>query len=340
MKVVLVVLALLAFAIAARPQINDLIARKQWSEFKVKYSKNYETAAEEAQRFQIFKQSLQRAAKLQAENPRARFGVTQFSDLTAEEHAKFYRMPNLKNKLSFYEKPAAKNFSIPAKANVRGCSPDPTNYDWNNCGVITAVYNQGQCGSCWAFSATETIESYFALDGGELTGLSMEQIVDCDTGGEDQGCNGGFPSGAYSYVESAGGLDPLSDYPYTAGEGESGSCQFNKQEVAATVTNSQSIDGETGLYQQTSTSSGGPVSVCVDASSWQDYQGGVLTSCGESVDHCVQLTGYNSYGQSGAYWIVRNSWAADWGENGYIWVAIGQNLCEIGSYATVVTAAQ
>jgi cysteine peptidase B len=340
MKGVLVVLALLAFAIAARPQINDLIARKQWSEFKVKYSKNYETAAEEAQRFQIFKQSLQRAAKLQAENPRARFGVTQFSDLTAEEHAKFYRMPNLKNMLSSYEKPAAKNFSIPTKANVRGCSPDPKNYDWNSCGVITAVYNQGQCGSCWAFSATETIESYFALGGGSLTGLSMEQIVDCDTAGEDQGCNGGFPSGAYQYVESAGGLDPLSDYPYTAGEGESGSCQFNKGEVAATVSSYASVTGEPGLYSQTSSSSGGPVSVCVDASSWQDYQGGVLTSCGEDVDHCVQLTGYNSYGSSGAYWIVRNSWGTSWGENGYIWVAIGQNLCEIGSYATTVVSTQ
>jgi len=329
----------LAFAIAARPgQLNELIARKQWSEFKVKYNKNYETAVEEAQRFQIFKQSLQRAAKLQAENPRARFGVTKFSDLTAEEHGKFYRMPNLK--LSAFEKPAPKNFSMPAKANVRGCSPDPTNYDWNSCGVITAVYNQGQCGSCWAFSATETIESYFALGGGQLTQLSMEQIVDCDTAGEDQGCNGGFPSGAYQYVESAGGLDPLSDYPYTAGEGESGSCQFNKQEVAATVSSYASVDGESGLYSQSSSSSGGPVSVCVDASSWQDYQGGVLTSCGEDVDHCVQLTGYNSYGQSGAYWIVRNSWGEDWGENGYIWVAIGQNLCEIGSYATTVVSTQ
>jgi len=340
MKLVLVALALLAFALAARPgQINDLVARKQFSEFKVKYNKTYETAAEEARRFKIFKQSLQRAAKSQAENPRARFGVTQFSDLTTEEHGKFYRMPNLKNMLSKYEKPAPKNFSAPAKPNARGCSPDKTNYDWNNCGVITAVYNQGQCGSCWAFSATETIESYFALDGGQLTGLSMEQIVDCDTAGEDQGCNGGFPSGAYQYVESAGGLDPLSDYPYTAGEGESGSCNDNKQEAVATVTAYNSVADETGLYTQTSSSSGGPVSVCVDASSWQDYQGGVLTSCGESVDHCVQLTGYNSYGQSGAYWIVRNSWGTSWGENGYIWVAIGQNLCEIGSYATVVTAA-
>jgi C1A family cysteine protease len=338
-KVAIVLLALLAIAIATRPSAEHGI-KKQWEQFKKQYNKSYESHEEEARRFHIFKQSLKRAAEHQAKNPKAKFGVTQFSDLTPEEHQRFYRMPNLKNKLANYAKPPAKNFSIPLKPNARGCSPDPTNYDWNNCGVVTPVYNQGQCGSCWAFSATETIESYFALDGGQLTQLSMEQIVDCDTGGEDQGCNGGFPSGAYKYVEGAGGLDPLSDYPYTAGEGESGSCQFNQQEVAATVTNYQSVNGESGLYQQASSSSGGPVSVCVDASSWQDYQGGVLSSCGEDVDHCVQLTGYANYGQSGAYWIVRNSWATSWGENGYIWIAIGQNLCDIGSYATVVTAAQ
>jgi cysteine peptidase B len=337
-KIAVVLLALLAVALATRPVSQELSHKRQWEEFKRQYNKSYESHAEEAKRYHIFKQSLKRAAEHQAKNPRARFGVTQFSDLTAEEHQAMYRMSNLKNKLANYAKPPSKNFTIPAKPNARGCNPNKSNYDWNNCGVITAVYNQGQCGSCWAFSATETIESYHALDGAQLTQLSMEQIVDCDTSGEDEGCNGGFPTGAYQYVESAGGLDPLSDYPYTAGEGESGSCQFQSNEVAATVTNYNSIDGESGLYSQASTSSGGPVSVCVDASSWQDYQGGVLTSCGEDVDHCVQLTGYAQYGSSSAYWIVRNSWDVTWGENGYIWIQIGQNLCEIGSYATVVTS--
>jgi len=337
-KVAIVLLALLAVALATRPISQEQSHKKQWEQFKRQYNKSYESAAEENKRYHIFKQSLKRAAEHQAKNPLARFGVTKFSDLTPEEHATMYRMPKLKEKLASYVKPAAKNFTIPAKPNARGCNPDKTNYDWNSCGVITPVYNQGQCGSCWAFSATETIESYHALDGGQLVGLSMEQIVDCDTAGEDEGCNGGFPSGAYQYVESAGGIDDLKDYPYTAGEGESGSCQFNQQYVAATVTNYNSINGESGLYQQTSSSSGGPVSVCVDASSWQDYTGGVITTCGEDVDHCVQLTGYAQYGSSGAYWIVRNSWDVTWGENGYIWVAIGQNLCEIGSYATVVTS--
>jgi C1A family cysteine protease len=334
-----ILLGLIALSLAVRLD-NEFLTKRKFDEFKAKFNKVYENPAEEAKRYNIFKQSLIRAEKSQKLNPRASFGITKFSDLTSEEFAASFLMPNLKDKLHLYAKPPVKNFSETSRPNARGCSPDPTNYDWNNCGVITPVYNQGQCGSCWAFSATETIESYFALDGGQLTQLSMEQIVDCDTSGEDQGCNGGFPTGAYQYVESAGGLDTLSSYPYTAGEGESGSCQFSQSNVAATVTNYQSIDGESGLYSQASSSSGGPVSVCVDASSWQDYSGGVLTQCGEDVDHCVQLTGYANYGQSGAYWIVRNSWGTDWGQNGYIWVAIGQNLCDIGSYATVVTAAQ
>jgi len=268
----------------------------------------------------------------QAENPQAKFGVTKFSDLSEKEFTGFYKLLNF-NK-SKYDNVPKKNFALPQKEHkFKGCNPDPTNFDWFQCGVCTPIYNQEQCGSCWAFSATETIESYFALGGGSLTQLSMQQIVDCDT--SDGGCNGGEPTTAYQYVESAGGLDPLSDYPYT---GENGQCQFNQQEIVADVTNYNSLNGESGLYQQASSSSGGPVSVCVDASSWQDYQGGVLTSCGNDVDHCVQLTGYANYNQQGAYWIVRNSWGADWGQSGFIWVAIGQDLCSIGDYGTVVAA--
>jgi cathepsin F len=165
----------------------------------------------------------------------------------------------------------------------------------------------------------------------------MEQIVDCDTNGNDQGCNGGFPTGAYQYVQGAGGIDSYSSYPYTAEGGQAGSCQFQQTAVVTNVANYNSISGESGSYQQLSSASGGPLSVCVDASTWQNYQGGVLSTCGNSVDHCVQTTGYGNYGQQGAYWNVRNSWGADWGESGYIWIAIGQDLCSIGDYVTVVS---
>jgi C1A family cysteine protease len=167
MKAILL-LGLIALALAVRLD-NEALTRRKFEDFKTKYNKVYANPAEEAKRFNIFKQSLIRAEKSQKLNPRATFGITKFSDLTTEEFAASYLMPGLKEKLHYYAKPAPKNFSEAHKVNARGCSPDPTNYDWNNCGVITPVYNQGQCGSCWAFSATETIESYFALDGGQLT---------------------------------------------------------------------------------------------------------------------------------------------------------------------------
>jgi len=306
--------------------------RQQFVEFQQTYNKVYKTAEESEYRFQVFKDGLKRASEAQTKNPLAEFGVNSLSDLTPEEFKKFYLMPDTV-RLNWV-KPPSKNFSIPRPENALGCVPDPVWYSWIDCnGVLTGIYNQGQCGSCWAFSATETIESYAALAGRGLTLLSMQQMVDCDQ--YDSGCNGGMPTRAFQYVESAGGIESLSEYPYT---GYDGSCQFNSNDVVATVTGIYAIDGETGLYQQCSSSSGGPVSVCVDASGWQYYTGGILTSCGDTMDHCVQLIGYKNYGENGAFWIVRNSWGSGWGLGGYIWIAIGSDLCGIGDYASVCSA--
>jgi C1A family cysteine protease len=328
----IVLLSLIALALAVN---SDLVLRRKFTEFQSKYGRHYANQDESEHRFRIFQENMKKAEELKQMNPNAQFGVNQFSDLSTEEFSSRYLMKDIDFKN--YVAPPVHDLSKVAP-NVKGCNPDPTNFDWDSCGVVTPIYNQGACGSCWAFSATETIESYYALQGGALTQLAMEQIVDCDTAGEDQGCGGGFPTGAYTYVEGAGGLEPLTDYPYSAEGGESGSCVFNSGEVAVTVTAYNSINGETGLYQQLSSSSGGPVSVCVDASSWSSYTGGVLSQCGTQVDHCVQAVGYANYGESGAYWIVRNSWGNSWGENGFIFIEIGQDLCAIGDYATVVTA--
>jgi len=316
--VVLLLLVVLGLAYASR---------RDFLQFQRKYNKVYSTKAEFEKRFQIFQDNMAWAKELTAQNNgSARFGATKFSDLSKEEFARWYLMPNYN--VSHQRPPVKTHFPKPPK----GKGPDPTNYDWGTAGVVTPVKDQGQCGSCWAFSATETIESYWALAGNQLVGLSEEQIVDCDT--TDGGCNGGETQTAYAYVYSAGGMDTESAYPYSGG---GSSCNFDASGVVAKISseNGIAINGEDGIYQQASTA--GPVSVCVAASTWQNYQGGILTSCDTQVDHCVQLTGYNSYGQSGAYWNVRNSWGSDWGESGYIWVAIGQDLCQIGDDATIVS---
>jgi len=157
--------------------------------------------------------------------------------------------------------------------------------------------------------------------------------VDCDTG--DDGCDGGYPSSAFKYIIGNDGLDLESDYPY---KGVGGSCKFKKADVGGTITSwhyvSQAASTE-NTKMLTYVAETGPVSVCVDAAPWQYYTGGVLKTCGTSIDHAVQATGYGV--QNGIQtWNVRNSWGADWGEQGYIWLERGKNLCEI---ATIVTAA-
>jgi len=324
MKALLVLaLAVCAYALTREEAV------KSFSEFQHKFNKVYKTNDEFQFRFQTFEKNMNRAEELQrkdrAHGGTATFGMTQFSDLTDAEFKKWYLMP----KFSAKQWPKAPL----AKFNETWKMPTQSSFDWNSKGAITPVYNQGQCGSCWAFSATETIESYWFLAGNTLTQLAMQQIVDCDT--TDQGCNGGWTYDAYQYVESAGGMDPLADYAYT---GEDGTCQFNAGEVVAKISGWQYVTqskDENAMLQWVQNS--GPLSICVDASSWSSYTGGLLSECGQSLDHCVQLTGFSEVGGSPA-WNVRNSWGTGWGENGYIYLQRGQDTCGCAEVVTVVQA--
>jgi C1A family cysteine protease len=222
---------------------------EQWTNFKTKYNKTYADPDVEHYRYTVFQTNLKRAEELQArELPGgATFGVTKFFDLTEEEFRTNYLLP--KNFDVTYVAPEeAKEEDLKI---AQSFAPNPTNWDWFSHGVCTPVYNQGQCGSCWAFSATETIESYWAIAGHGLHQLSMEQIVDCDT--TCYGCGGGWPYLAYNYVHSQGGIDSYSSYPYTAEGGNSGSCQYKSGSVVAKVSGYSSVTGETGLYKTAST---------------------------------------------------------------------------------------
>jgi len=232
-----------------------------------------------------------------------------------------------------------------AEFNIRKTKAEPislgpfTSIDWREKGAVTPVKNQGQCGSCWAFSATEQIESDYFLTYGELKVLAPQQIVSCDN--VDLGCNGGDTVTAYQYVQSAGGQEWSKDYPYTSGTtGRTGTCDFIKKDITADLKQafyvSQKASQEKNMLQQIQQS---PMSVCVDAETWQTYTGGIVTArtCAQSLDHCVQVVGYNEQQQ---YWITRNSWGTDWGNAGYIWVKYGENACGIADEATIVTPSQ
>jgi C1A family cysteine protease len=224
----------------------------------------------------------------------------------------------------------------------------PAKLDWTETsGAVSDVKDQAQCGSCWAFSATEGIESgVFQSTGSASPALSPQQIVSCDK--TDGGCNGGDLPTAFDYVESAGGLDTEEDYPYTSKTGRSGSCKSSTPVVTVTdykyavppcQGGSCSSQDEDGLKAALATH--GPLSICVNAESWNGYYGGVLSgSCSGSynkLDHCVQLVGYDS-SASTPYWKVRNSWGTSWGENGFIRLPMGVNSCGVADEAMYVKA--
>jgi len=308
---------------------------QQFSQFKSVFGKTYKSLAEENLRFRIFEGSLNITKRMTEESKGAtQYGVTQFSDLTPHEFQHMYLM----KKQPTFEIIPGKHLDFDhTKVEIKSFwdwryVPSKTGYS-SSC--ISAVYNQQQCGSCWAFSATEQIESMNCLQGhsgGTADHLSMQQIVDCDT--TCYGCNGGWTYLAYEYVQSAGGIDTLATYPYTA---QDGSCAYNPSNVGARI-NGWSYVGQgneaamLGYIQST-----GPISICVDAASWQYYQGGVITTCGQSIDHCVQITGYSANVQGYQAWIVRNSWGTSWGYSGYLYVQYGHNLCAINQVPTTVS---
>jgi len=324
MRSILVLFAVLAVSFAIG--FADLSAFDSWAK---KYGKTYNTAQEKAVRMRNFVASLQRIGQKNANNTNgAMYGLTKFSDMTPEEFSSTVLM---KNRI-FPQHNVEVDILKPSRIGA------PSSFDWRTASntPITPVKDQGQCGSCWAFSVAETAESVNILNGnGNANSLrvSEQQIVDCDT--SDDGCNGGLPESAWTYIISTGGLDSESSYPYTA---EDGTCQFNAKNIVAKVSGwkyATSSGDETTLQTNLLAQ---PISICVDAANWQDYTSGVMTAweCAWVVelDHCVQLVGYNS-GASPAYWIVRNSWGTTWGESGYIRLTMGENTCGLTEEATM-----
>jgi len=304
------------------------ITRPLFEEFKTKYNKIYSCSDEEAHRFDIFNHNFDLVQNMNSISNN--YGITKFSDLEPQEFKNLYI-----GERSGAAHQKKKSIHIPA-------APIPTSFDWSSKGAVSPVKDQGQCGSCWAFSATEAIESAWFLysTNHTLPILSPQQIVDCDT--VDQGCNGGDTTTAYQYVMSAGGLDTEASYPYTA---EDGTCAFQPKFVAAKISNWTYItNNENETEMQLGLLAKGPLSVCVDATSWQFYVLGVITdlcpSSSDSLDHCVMVTGYNEKyvnwnGLVYDIWMVRNSWGTDWGYDGYIWVERGYNLCGIADEVTI-----
>jgi cathepsin F len=320
MLVALLALIFVANGLVYQPR-SGLTLFEQFAEYNQFWGKTHADHAEKARRFENFQINAKKIVDANARTAKrgfgATYGFTKFSDWSAEEFKKI-------------------NGFIPKNPIVKttqGRLTAPTNaIDWVAKGMTTPIKNQQQCGSCWAFSATETVESANLLAGQQVPDGSPQEIVDCDT--NDSGCNGGDPQEALQWVVQQGGLETNACYPYTAEDGtcNEANCQASPALKISSVT---PVGGSEDLIFNALQTS--PLSICCDAEPWQNYQGGIMTAdeCGDSIDHAIQLTGYSP--NQGGYWIVRNSWGADWGENGFIWLQYGQDTCGITSEVTAAS---
>jgi len=299
---------------------------EDWRKFKETYNKQY-FGHTEAKRREAFEVNAEKIAKHNRDYDLGlhsyRLGLNEFADLSNREFRHLMNGYRMKTKQST-------NLFTPTVKDV------PDTVDWRTKKIVTDVKNQQQCGSCWAFSTTGSLEGQHALATGKLVSLSEQQLVDCSGDEGNMGCEGGLMDQGFEYIIKNGGIDTEDSYPYTA---QDGTCHFNPNTIGATMTSYKDIPtgDETALKQAVATV--GPVSVAIDASQFdfQLYAGGVYDNedCSSTLlDHGVLAVGYGT--EDGKdYWLVKNSWGGSWGDSGYIKMSRNKsNQCGIATQSS------
>ncbi|KAI9120087.1 hypothetical protein K1719_009056 [Acacia pycnantha] len=327
----LVLVGMLAFQASSRT-LQEASIKERHEQWMVQYGRLYKDSLEKENRFNIFKQNVEYIEGFNTAGTKPyKLGVNQFADLTNEEFtgsrnrfkghmcSSITRMPSFK-----YE-------------NVTDV---PSSVDWRKQGAVTPIKNQGECGCCWAFSAVAATEGITKLSTGKLISLSEQELVDCDTG-VDQGCEGGLMDDAFKFIIKNNGITSEVNYPY---KGVDGTCNAKGEgNHVATIKGYEDVPANSEQALQKAVVNQ-PVSVAIDASGsdFQFYKSGIFTgSCGTELDHGVTAVGYGVSGNT-EYWLVKNSWGTEWGEEGYIRmqknVDAQEGLCGIAMQASYPTA--
>jgi hypothetical protein len=280
-----------------------------FQDFKQTYSRKYHSWDEELKRYQYFSDNLQQALILQQENPLAEFGVTKFSDWSPSEFTDFFD-----------------GWTMPDTTGYVDEGPFPTPLanpvDWRNtAGVVTSVKNQGQCGTCWSFAAIGASEGAWALSGhikNPPVSLSEQELLDCTSTVPNAGPYG------INFIIVNGGINSFEGYPYSGNCG--GQCNATARSVKVAQLKSVKCltngGPETDILNWLENS---PMAISLAASTLMSYRSGILTNCGDrDLNHSVTLVGYGTQ-SSTQFWILKNSWGANWGENGFFRLQYGVN---------------
>ncbi|XP_015190710.1 PREDICTED: cathepsin O-like [Polistes dominula] len=344
--ILVVSLCFLAIPIRVGPDNNDK-DMKLFENYVARYNKSYrKNPTEYSNRFQRFQRSLRHIEKmngLRSSQESAYYGLTEFSDMLEDE----FLQQILSSDLSMrgkkhvnatyhceHRKRKERNHLEKRAAGI------PLKVDWRQKGIISPVKSQGSCGACWAFSTVEVVESMYALKNGSLYLLSVQEMIDCARN-SNLGCEGGDICSLLAWLKSTKSpILPESNYPFTR---MTDTCKL-KGATAKTpgikvidFTCDSFIDSEEELLITLATH--GPVAAAVNALSWQNYLGGIIQyhcdSAFTSLNHAVQIIGYDK-SNTIPYYIIKNSWGNAFGDRGYIYIAIGSNLCGIANQVSAL----
>jgi len=318
--------ALLAASASASKELFD-----QW---KSDHGVEYGSRAEETARFYQWMENKAFVDEHQLRHAKGEVsytvGMNKFADLSGEEFAEKY-LSKVQN-VDAPHPPMCTPSSVAANSTMRASA------DWRtaNPPVVTPIKDQGQCGSCWAFSTVASLEGQWALAGNALTSLSEQNLVDCSQNWGNFGCGGGLMDQGFTYIHDNKGIDTEASYAYTAMDGK---CKFDPANVGATLSDCKDIaQGDEGALAN-AVNTIGPMSVAIDAShsSFQLYTSGVYyePNCSPTfLDHGVTAVGYGTDSDKD-FWIVKNSWGTGWGDQGYIKMSRNRNNnCGIASKAS------
>jgi C1A family cysteine protease len=293
-----------------------------WEEYKEQFQKNYITSEEETKRKQIWYDKTISIMKENADITHTHSeGWNDFTDMSEEEFKKThlgYAPP----------KNSTVAWGLPYLGEHRfegNLSDLPSDWDWSMAGqgggisVVTQVKNQGQCGSCWAFSTTGALEGAHSvangIDAGKIS-MSEQQLIDCS----GSGCGGGSPARAIEW-EKGQNVCQEQSYPYK------GSSQGCRTQGCTAILNQGSIWGHYSIQRDEGSHCSGlmqrPLSVVVAVNNaFQRYHTGILNCPQGRTDHAILLVGYG-YLNGQKYWKVKNSWGTRWGLDGFGLLARG-----------------